>query len=138
MFSHLKLKIFCLALKVRAYLLTHHSLHHFNANSKMNVLLLRAFHFIKSLMICPFHLFLQLEIRTTIQVMRHWDHLFSHPPSQHPNFHSSQTPFTWRTLDSNTHRECSETRFWVQMWNFRKSHVFITFIAQFKENVMNE
>ena len=61
----LKLKIFYLALKLRSRLLIHHS-HHAFCNSKMNVLLLKAFTFRKGIRFLPLHLFLRLEMRKLI------------------------------------------------------------------------
>ena len=93
MFSLLKLKAFYLTLKLRAYLLTHHS-HDPSRHSKINVLLLKEFHFTKSPKICPFHLFLQSKAKLITQVLKIPSHLFTHALPQHLNFHSSQSSST--------------------------------------------
>ena len=59
--------------------------------SKMNILLLKWFYFMKSLGFCLFHLFLQSKIRIIIQVLRLRFNLSIHVLHQHLNFHWSQS-----------------------------------------------
>ena len=107
----LKLNTFYLALKLLSYLIIHHSHHRFNLHSKINDLLLKTWTFTKTLRFRPLNLFLKLKMRITIQSLRLRAHLFAHLLYQHLNFRSSQSSFTYRTLDSNPHRKCSEIGF---------------------------